>query len=154
MDHYPTEFAKSRTMRVMRSNVVYVPTYPGANVPKAYQHFIFTCQRASVPITLPTWQRRASIFQTGVPTCQMACQFLNFVCQKACQFFNYFLKEYIFQYLNFSIMVNICKFQEYLGNSKKFILQNKELKLLKFACFFLHVINLVSLTYHSHHKSC
>ena len=61
-------------------------------------------------------------------------------------------------------MVNICKFQEYLGNSRKFISQYKE---PKFACISLFVVNIVSLTkyvelnskilafiYHAHHKSC
>ena len=40
-------------------------------------------------------------------------------------------------------MVNICKFQEYLGNSRKFISQYKE---PKFACISLFVVNIVSLT--------
>ena len=32
----------------------------------------------------------------------------------------------IFQFTNFSIMPDICKFQEYLGNSRKFILREKK----------------------------
>ena len=32
--------------------------------------------------------------------------------------------------LSFSIMLNICKYQKYLGNSGKFISRNKEFKFL------------------------
>ena len=41
-----------------------------------------------------------------------------------------------------------------MGNFRKLISQKKEFKFLTFACFPLHVINLVSLTYHVHHKFC
>ena len=79
-----------------------------AHVPK--------CQRAkSVPIFyfhVPTYQNANKC--ANVPK---ACQFSNL----AFQFFNYFSKGNIFQLLNFSKMVNTCKFQEYLGNSRKFI---------------------------------
>ena len=34
----------------------------------------------------------------------------------------------IFQFTNFSIMPDICKFQEYLGNSRKFTLRKKGFK--------------------------
>ena len=51
--------------------------------------------------------------------------------------------ENTFKFLNVEIMVNICKFQEYLGNSRKFISQYKE---PKFACISLFVVNIVSLT--------
>ena len=33
-----------------------------------------------------------------------------------------------FGFFNFSMMLNVCKFQEYLGNSRKLISQNKEFK--------------------------
>ena len=42
----------------------------------------------------------------------------------------------IFQFLNFSIILNICKFQECLGNSRKFISWNKEIK-------FWHLLNFI-----------
>ena len=82
-----------------------------ANVPKACQHFIFTCQRANKRANVPnTCQffilacqpaKDVPIFETGVPTCQ---------------------KEFEFEFLTF-------------------------------ACFSLHVLNLVSLTYYAQHKS-
>ena len=42
-----------------------------------------------------------------------------------------------FQFSDFSVMLNICKLQEYLDNSRKFISQNKEFK-------FLHSQNLIN----------
>ena len=75
-----------------------------ANTPKACQFFNLACQTCAN-------------FQTGVPTCQ-----------KVCQFSNHFSKENIFQFLIFSVMANICKFQKYLDNSRKFILRNQEFK--------------------------
>ena len=38
------EFAKSLAMCAIRASAVYVPTCPRANVPKACQLLIFTCQ--------------------------------------------------------------------------------------------------------------
>ena len=93
-----------------RGNFLFLPT----NVPKAFQSFNLASQPA----------KGVPNFQLGVPACQKACQFFNFACQKAYQFFNDFSKEFF----NFSIMLNICKFQEYLGSSRKFISQNKEFK--------------------------
>ena len=58
--------------------------------------------------------------------------------------------ENTFKFLNVEIMVNICKFQEYLGNSRKFISQYKE---PKFACISLFV-KILAFIYHAHHKSC
>ena len=60
-----------------------------------------------------------------IPTCQSHNNFSIWAWQKADQFLNYFSKEFF----NFSIMLNICTFQEHLGNSRKFILQNKVFKL-------------------------
>ena len=99
-----------------------------ANMQKAWKLLNFTCQRAKKKhATLPkvcqffnlACQRAKGlpIFQLGVPTCQ-----------KACQFFYYFLSEKVFQFSNFSIMLNICKSQEYLENSRKFIWRIKEFK--------------------------
>ena len=57
------EFAKSRAKCAIRASVVYVPTCPRANVPKACQLLIFTCQRATgVPI-----------FPLRVATCPKGC---------------------------------------------------------------------------------
>ena len=47
--------------------------------------------------------------------------------QKGATIFQLFFKR-IFQFLSFSIMLNICKFQEYLGNFRKLISWNKEFK--------------------------
>ena len=49
-------------------------------------------------------------------------------------------------------MVIICQFQQILSNSRKFISRKKEFKFLISAYFSLHVINLVSLTYHANHN--
>ena len=105
------EFNKSRVMRIVCVSGIYVPIFPCVNVPKACQLLIFTYQRASKRANVPK-----------------ARPFFNFVCQKECQFFNYFSKENIFQFLTFSITLKICKFQEYLDNSRKFILRGKEYK--------------------------
>ena len=52
------ERVKSRAMRTTR-----------ANVPKAFQLLIFTCQRANKRANVPTWQRRAnfSTWRANVP---------------------------------------------------------------------------------------
>ena len=42
-----------------------------------------------------------------------------------------------FGFFNFSMMLNVCKFQEYLGNSRKLISQNKEFK-------FWHLQNFIN----------
>ena len=72
-------------------------------MPKLCQLFNLACQRAK---WVPILQIR---LPKGVPILQL------------------FLKR-TFQFLNFSIMLNICKFQEYLGNSRKLISRNKEFK--------------------------
>ena len=74
-----------------------------ANVPKVYQLCNLACQCA----------KGMSIFQLRLP--------------KGVPIFQLFFKI-IFQYLNFSIMLSICKYQEYLGNSGKLNLRNKEFK--------------------------
>ena len=85
-----------------------------ANVPKACQHFSFTCQRANVPKTC-----HFSSWHANVP--------------KDVPIFQLFLKG-----KNVSIMDNICKFQEYLGNSRKFISRSKEFETKYFdICLFL-----------------
>ena len=80
-----------------------------ANVPKACQHFIFTCQRCS-------------IFQIGMPNVP-----------KGVPIFQLFFKR-----KSVSIMVSICKFQEYLENYRKFISRSKEFETKYFhICLFL-----------------
>ena len=106
------QFGKSRVIRTMC-----------ANVPNAGQLFIFTSQRAKK--------------HTNVPK---VCQLFNFACQlaegmpifqlrlpKGVPIFQLFFKI-IFQFFNFLIMLNICKFQEYLGSSRKLISRNKDFK--------------------------
>ena len=126
-------------MRGMRASVVYMSMYQRANMPKACQLLIFKNQSAKVPINVPTLQRTKGvpIIQIGVPTCQRAKGVPIFqlgvpTCQKVCQFFNFTWQKGLltifqksFQFLNFSIMRNIYKFQEYLGASEKFISRNK-----------------------------
>ena len=97
--------------------MAYVPaqsTCPRANMPKACQFLIFTCQRANVPINVPTCQRHAnySTWRANVLVFQFGVSW-------------------------FLIMLNICKFLEYLGNCKKFISRNKEFK-------FWHLQNTLS----------
>ena len=68
-------------------------------------------------------------------TCKMRTSFsvlfanVPILCQfclpKDLPIFQVFFKI-ILQFLNFSIMLNISKFQEYLGNSRKLISRNKE----------------------------
>ena len=119
--------AKSAMKRSLLNGVPCVPAFSTclcANIPKACQHFIFMCQCANKRANMPKAYQFFNLacqthtnFQTGVPTCQ-----------KVCQFSNHFSKENIFQFLIFSIMANICKFQKYSGNSRKFILRNQEFK--------------------------
>ena len=47
-------------MRAIHANVVYVATCLRANVLKASQLLIFTCQHANVPINMSTCQIRAN----------------------------------------------------------------------------------------------
>ena len=107
-------------------------TCPHANMPKTCQLLIITCQRANKRVNVPK-----------------VCQLLfNLSCQRAKgvpifqlrllkggPIFQLFFKR-IFQFLNFSIMLTICKFQEYLGNSRKLTSRNKEFK-------FSHLQNII-----------
>ena len=108
-----------------------------AHMPKTFQRLIFTCQRVNKCANVSTCHRRA-IYSTWRANVPKAWQYFNIACQrvkkgtnfstspakKAYQFFN----SFVFQFLNFSIMLNICKFLEYLGNSRKIISRNKEFK--------------------------
>ena len=74
-------------------------TCPRPNVPKACQRRAnFSTCRANVSNGVPIFQPR---LPKGVPI------------------FQPFFKR-IFQFLSFQIMLNTCKFQEYLGKSRKF----------------------------------
>ena len=58
---------------------------------------------------------------------------ISFLCAnvpKTCHFSNWRARRANFSTIskNFSIMANICKFQEYLDNCRKFISRNKEFK--------------------------
>ena len=102
-----SESAKSHVIHVMRASVVYVTTcQTRAN---------FSFLRADVPINVRTCQSAK-----GVP-------FIRLRLPKDIPIFELFFKR-IFQFFNFSIMLNICKFQGYLGISRKFISRNKEFK--------------------------
>ena len=98
-------------------------TCPHANKPNMCQVLIITCQCGNKCANEPK-----------------VCQLFNLACQRAKSMpifqlhlpkgvliFQLLFKR-IFQFLNFSIMLTVCKFRDF-GNSKKFILQNKEFKL-------------------------
>ena len=83
-----------------------------------------------------------------VPTCQKRANisFLSAAVPKTCHFSNWRAKvpkgvpifQLFFKRQNVSIMVNICKFQEYFGNSRKFISRSKEFETKYFdICLFL-----------------
>ena len=84
--HFPAEFVKSRAMCITRASVVYVLSFPRANVPKACQLLIFLCQRVNMSINGLTYQstKDVSIFELGLPTCQRACQFFNYFSKGLC----------------------------------------------------------------------
>ena len=87
--------------------------------------------RVSV-VYVPTCQRVKSV-QTShfyVPTSQRPANFSTSLTKRRTSF----SKEFLF--LNFSIMVNICRFLEHLSNCRKFISRNKESK-------FWHLQNLI-----------
>ena len=101
----------------MRANVVYVPT--------CQKPASFSFVRANVPINLPTCQRAKGvpIIQLGVPTTERRANFSTSPTKRRTN-----LSKEFFFFWNFSIMHNIYKFLEYLGNCRKFISRNKERK--------------------------
>ena len=105
----------------LRALNYYVPTCPHlsrAYVPTCLQIYIyFSCLRALIF----TCQRAIKL--ANVPK---VCQFFNLACQRAKRRANFSTSPA--QFLNFSIVLNICKLQEYLGNSRKFISRSKEFK--------------------------
>ena len=102
--------------------VPYVPawcTYPCVKVPKCEKRanfLFFTYQRAKKRANLPKVCQHAK----GKPIFQLCLV-------KGVPIFQLFLKR-IFRFSNFSIMLNICKFQEYLAILGKLISRNKEFK--------------------------
>ena len=61
-----------------------------------------------------------AIFQLGMLTCYRHANFSTSPAKRHANFSTVFQKKKIFfQFLNLSIMFNICKFQKYLGNSGK-----------------------------------
>ena len=98
-----------------------------------------------------------------VPTCQMRVNisFLRANVPKTCHFSNWRANVPrgvpIFQLFskrkNDSIMVNICKFQEYLGNSRKVISRSKEFETKYFViCLFLPCTPQIFLKKHGLYK--
>ena len=75
------------------------------NVPKACQLFNLLCQHANVSkyTNFSTWHAKRCV------------EILTSTAKRCINFSTIFKR--IFQFLNFLIMLNICKFQEYLGNS-------------------------------------
>ena len=101
-------------MRVMCASVVYVPTCQRAKSVPTSGFYVPTCQwtcqrRAKISTWCVNVLKRVSIFQLRLP--------------KGVPIFQLF---FVFGFLNFSIILNICKFLEYLDNSRKFISRNKE----------------------------
>ena len=118
------EFAKSRVIQIMCDSVVYVLTCKRTKrVPAS--HFY-------VPINLPICQRCANYSTCPVNVPKM-CQFSNFACQKAYK--RNFQQNY--QIFDFSIMLNICQFQQDMSNSRKLISQGKQFKFRYFQTFVL-----------------
>ena len=118
--HFYGVFHAKTDMCAMRASVVYVPT---CHVPMCQKRANFSFLRANKRANVP---KACQLFNLA---CQLAKRVVNFqlLLLKGVPIFQLFFKR-IFQFLNFSILLNICKFQEYLGNSRKFISRNKEFK--------------------------
>ena len=111
----------------MRASMVYVPTCQHAKsvptshfyVPTSQRHINYSTWHANMPKTCQLFNLACQLTK-GIPIFQLCLS-------KGALIFQLIFKR-IFQFLNFSIKLNICKFLEYLGNSRKFILRNKEFK--------------------------
>ena len=113
------------------------------HVSKAHQLLIFTHQRTNKRANVPKAYQLfnlASHRVKDVPILQLRLP-------KSGPIFELFFKR-IFLFLNFSIMLNICKFQEYLRNCRKFILRNIKFKFWHLQNFIKekNLINLKPLT--------
>ena len=120
-------------------------TWSRANVPKACQLLIFTCQFFNL---VRQRARDVSIVQLGVPIFQLCLP-------KAVPIFQLFFKR-IFQFMIFSIILNICKFQKYLSNCRE--TKNLNFDICKIS-LSKNLINLKPLTlwkkvYLEKHTSC
>ena len=109
----------------------------GAKSVPSFHFSLRTCQRRFIfQISVPTCQKRANILFLGanVPKCQRRSIFKwRAKVPKSVPIFQLFFKR-----KNVSIIVNICKFQEYMGNSRKFISRSKEFETKFFdICLFL-----------------
>ena len=102
----------------MRASVVYVPTHQRAKSMLTSHCYVSTCHKRINVSKACQFFNLARQRPKGVPI-------FNSGCEEAYQFFNYFSKKNLF--LNFSIMLNILKF-EYLDNCIKSISRNKEFK--------------------------
>ena len=116
-------------------------------------HASHACQRG-LRVYIQTCQKRANIFHlpANVPinarsqrrakaNHPKACQFLKLACQRAkrrAKFSTIFFFKKFFQYIDFSIIVNVCKFQKYLVNSRKLISRKKEFKFRHFLVSYKH----------------
>ena len=113
--------------------MTYVPcmpassTCPCANLPNECQLLIITCKRAN---NVPTSQR-CDNYSTLACQCAKGVSIFQLRLPKGIPIFQLFLKR-TFQFLNFSIMLTIYKFQKYLSNSRKLISRNKEFKFWHF----------------------
>ena len=117
-------------------------TWPRVHVPTCQKCTNFSFLRANVPMNVPTCQRcpNYSTWRANVPWCRNRASYSTWLpnvpqgvpifqlrLPKGVTVFQLFFKR-IFQFLNFSIMLNICKFREYLDNSRKLISRNKKFK--------------------------
>ena len=91
----------------------------------------FSLLREIVPILVPR-HANYSTWHANVPSCQRSANYstwranmpkgvpiFQLLLAKGVPIFQLFFKR-IFQLLNFSIILNICKFLEHLGNSREF----------------------------------
>ena len=71
------EFAKLRAMCAMQAIVAYVPTCHSADVPKAGQYLIFTCQRTNKRANVPMCQRYVNFSSLCAPCAKRRAIFLS-----------------------------------------------------------------------------
>ena len=100
------EFSKSRAISAMLASVVHEPTCPRANVSKARQLLIFTCQHADKRANKPTYQRRAN-YLTWCANVIKTCQFFNLTyfsfVERRNDFLTFFQKNNsIFDFFNYA----------------------------------------------------
>ena len=100
----------------------YVPCVPVVYVPMYQARANFSFLRANVPINMPTCQRCAN-YSTWNPSWHRRANFSISPAKRLTNFSNFFQKNFsTFAFFNYA---QICKFQEYLGISRKLILETK-----------------------------